>query len=202
MYLNTELTTNEYLQIHISRTPQKFIDKYDLNKYVTPYVWVFSEIRKRIYGLTQSGILAHNKLNKVLKPHGYTPVTHTPGLWNHHTRPIAFALVVDDFGVKHVGGKHARHLRDILAANYKGVHKDWTDEKFCGITLKWDYTSRTCELFIPGYIFAVLRQFNHPLPSGPELAPHKYASQNFKTSDPTAPITDNKTPPLPPIGIT
>ena len=76
-----------------------------------------------MYGLPQAGILAHNKLKKLLKPHGYTPATHTPGLWRHHTRPIVFALVVNNFGVKHVGGKHARHLCDILAANYEGVHK-------------------------------------------------------------------------------
>ena len=53
-----------------------------------------------MYGPPQAGILAHNKLKKVLKPRGYTPVTHTPGLWRHHTNPIVFALAVNDFGVK------------------------------------------------------------------------------------------------------
>ena len=161
-----------------------------------------SEIRKGMYGFPQAGILDHNKLKKILKPQGYTPVTHTPGLWHHHTRPITFALVVDDFGVKHVGEKHAQHLHDILAANYEGVHEDWTGEKFCRITLKWDYNRHTCELSMPGYILEVLRQFYHPLSSYPELAPHKYAPQNFKTSDPAAPIPDNKTPPLLTTGIT
>ena len=85
-------------------------------------------------------------MKKVLKPHSYTPLTHTPGLWRHHTRPIVFALVVDDFGVNHVGGKHARHLCDILDSNYEGVHEDWTGKKFCGITLKWGYTRLTCKL--------------------------------------------------------
>ena len=32
--------------------------------------------------------------------------------------------------------------------------------------------------------------------------PHKYVPQNFKTSDPTAPIPDDERPPLPPTGIT
>ena len=202
MYLNTYLTTNEYLEIHISRIPQEFIDECDLNKYVTPYGWVFDETRKGMYGLPQDGILAHNKLKKVLKPHGYNPVTHTPGLWRHHTHPITFALVVDDFGVKHVGEEHARHLREILAANYEGVHADWTGKKFCGITLKWYYTCRTCELSMPGYILAFLCRFHHPLPSRPELTPYKYAPRNFKTSEPTSPIPEDETPPLPPTGIT
>ena len=155
-----------------------------------------------MYEFPQAGILAHNKLKKVLKSHGYTHVTHTPGLCRNHTCPIEFALVVDDFGVKHVGGKHTRHLRDILAANYEGIHKDWTGKKICGITLKWDYTRRTIELSMPGCILAVLCRFHHPLPSRPELVPHKYAPQNFKTSDPTAPIPDYEKSPLPPTGIT
>ena len=120
-----------------------------------------------MYEFPQAGILAHNKLKKVLKSHGYTHVTHTPGLCRNHTCPIEFALVVDDFGVKHVGGKHTRHLRDILAANYEGIHKDWTGKKICGITLKWDYTRRTRELSIPGYILVVLYLFHHLLPSHP-----------------------------------
>ena len=41
------------------------------------------------------------------------------------TRPIAFALMVDDFGVKYVEEECANHLLDILLANYGGVHEDW-----------------------------------------------------------------------------
>ena len=37
-------------------------------------------------------------------------MTHTPGLWKHVSRPIAFTLVVDDFGVKYVGKKKDNHL--------------------------------------------------------------------------------------------
>ena len=118
-----------------------------------------------------------------------------------HT-PYFFSLVVDYFDVKHIGYKHARHICDILDANYEGVNEYWTGEKFCGITLKWDYTCRACELFMPGYILAVLCRFHHPLPYRPELAPHKYTPRSFKSSDPTAPNTSNETPPLLPTGIT
>ena len=54
---------------------------------------------------------------------------------------------------------------------------------------------------MPGYILAVLRLFHQPLPTRPELAPHKYTPQNFKASDPTASIPDDETPPLPTTGI-
>ena len=58
------------------------------------------EIIKAIYGLPQVGTLANNLLKKRLAPAGYYEMTHTPGLWKHVSRPIAFTLVVDNFGVK------------------------------------------------------------------------------------------------------
>ena len=113
---------------------------------------MFFEIQKGMYGLPQAGVLAHAKLESVLAPHGYAPTKNTPGLWTHSTRPIAFALVVDGFGVNYVGGEHAKHLFNILLENYEGGHEDWGGTKFCGITLKWDYIRRTCELSMPVYI--------------------------------------------------
>ena len=83
-----------------------------------------------MYGLPQAGVLAHQKLTSILAPHGYAPTKNTPGLWTHSSHPIAFALVVDDFGVKYVGEEHARHLLNILLANYEGVHEDWKAQSF------------------------------------------------------------------------
>ena len=100
---------------------------------------MFFEIRKGVYGLPQAGVLAHAKLKSILAPHGYAPTKNTLGIWTHSTRPIAFDLVVDNFGVKYVGEEHAKHLLNILLENYEGVHEDWGGTKFCGITLKWDY---------------------------------------------------------------
>ena len=97
---------------------------------------------------------------------------NTPGLWTHSSRPIAFALVVDDFGVKYVGEEHARHLLNILHENYEGVHEDWNGTKFCGITLEWDYTRRTCLMSMPGYIAAILAQFHHQRPANQNFPPY------------------------------
>ena len=68
------------------------------------------EMRKAVYGLPQAGILANKKLRHELEPHGYLEHETTPGLWYHKTRPVLFTLVVDDFGVKHVGKEHVDHL--------------------------------------------------------------------------------------------
>ena len=44
-------------------------------------------------------------------------------MWKHMSRPIAFTLVVDDFGVKYVGKKNADHLVATLKGKYK-ISKD------------------------------------------------------------------------------
>jgi len=109
------------------------------------------EIRKAIYGLPQAGVLANKLLKACLAPAGYYEVTNTPGLWKHVSRPIAFTLVVDDFGVKYVGKKHADHLVNALKKNYN-ISEDWTGSLYCGITLDWNYTQRTLDISMPGYI--------------------------------------------------
>ena len=97
--------------------------------------WIYMEIRKGMYGLPQAGILANQLLRKRLKPHGYFEVTNTPGLWKQETRPTTFTLVVDNFGIKFVGDKHARHLIATLSKYYT-VETYWTGGLYCGITLQ------------------------------------------------------------------
>ena len=103
MHLNIELDKYDFLRLSIKKIPQEFIDKYNLLDIVTPDGWIYSEISKAVYSLPQAGALAHANLKKVLEPHGYAPITYTPGLWRHRSQPIASALVVDNFGVKYVG---------------------------------------------------------------------------------------------------
>ena len=54
-----------------------------------------------MYGLPQARKLANDKLIKELAVKGFEPTNHTPGLWKHKTRPVKFALVVDNFGIKY-----------------------------------------------------------------------------------------------------
>ena len=57
MYLNTDLKDYENLRVHTSQIPEKFIQEYNLQKYVTPDGWVFLKIRKGVYSLPQAGVL-------------------------------------------------------------------------------------------------------------------------------------------------
>ena len=39
---------------------------------------------------------------------------HTPDLWKHISKPIAFTLVVDDFEAKYEGIEHSHHFLNVL----------------------------------------------------------------------------------------
>jgi hypothetical protein len=126
-----------------------------------------------MYGLPQAGILANELLQRNLAKDGYRPTQHTHGLWKHDTRPISFLLVVDDFGVKYVGREHAEHLMACIKKNYN-ISSDWNGSAYCGLTLEWDYKSRTVDLSMTGYIKAALHKYQHAAPARPEHAAHTW----------------------------
>ena len=90
-----------------------------------------------MYGLPQSGLLANKLLENRINKRGYQQSKLVTRLWKHNWRPIQFTLVVDDFGVKYVGEKHALHLKQTLEENHK-VTIEWDGTKYIGITLDWD----------------------------------------------------------------
>jgi hypothetical protein len=156
------------MRILLSRFPEEIVDKYNL-KALAVNGWVYIEIRKSMYGLKQEGLLcllANQLLQKCLTPFGYYPVRHTSGLWLHKTWPITFSLIVDDFAVKYVGKQHADHLRNTLLQSYE-ITTDWEAKVYSGMSLKWDYKNRTCDISMPGYVSNVLSKFQHDAPKYP-----------------------------------
>jgi hypothetical protein len=149
-YLDSPLPRFVYMKMWLSRFAKEIIKKYNL-KALAVDGWVYIEIRKGMYGLKQAGLLANQLLQTRLAPFGYYPAQHTPGLWLHKTRSIAFTLVVDYFAVKYVGKQHAEHLRNALLRSYE-LTTDWTAMVYSGMTLKWDYKNRACSISMPGYV--------------------------------------------------
>ena len=125
-YLATPLDRYEYMKMPIHLIPPKIIEENNLSSKIKNG-YLYMEIRRGMYGLPQSGILANKLLKERLEVHGYHEVEHTPGLFYHETRPIWFTLVVDDFGVKYVGKKHAKHLMKVLSEFYE-MEEDWLGE--------------------------------------------------------------------------
>ena len=72
-----------------------------------------------MYILPQSGLLANELLEKLLNKHSYHQSKLVPRLWKQECRPVQFTLVIDDFDVKYVGGKHALHLKQTPKEYYK-----------------------------------------------------------------------------------
>jgi hypothetical protein len=174
----------------LSRFPEEIVDKYNL-KALAVDSWIYIEIRKGMYGLKQAGLLANQLLQTRLAPFGYYPARHTPG---HKTRPIAFSLIVDDFDVKYVGKQHAYHLRNALLQSYE-LTTDWEAQVYSGMSLKWDYKNRTCNISMPGYVSNVLSKFQHDARKHPQHTPSKYvtpvygAKTQYATKDETPPLT-------------
>jgi hypothetical protein len=78
-YLNTEMERYEYMQLPIDIISQEIIGQYQLLPLVhNGYVYI--KIRKGMYGLSQAGIIANNKLRKHLATLSYILIEHTPGL--------------------------------------------------------------------------------------------------------------------------
>ena len=124
--------------------------------------------------MPQAGLIANELLKKRLAKAGYYDCQFTPGLWRHVWRPITFALVVDDFGVKFTGDVHANHLISTLKKDYE-VTVDWKGELFVGIKLEWDYDKRTLDTHVPGFTKRALHKYQHPTPKRPQHAPAKAA---------------------------
>ena len=166
-YYEMPMERYEYMRLPRALLPSEIVAQYHLDS-LAHDGWVYMEIRKGMPGLKQAGKIANERLRLHLAKYGYTPTPRTPALWKHATRPVTFTLVVDDFGIKYEGDDHAQHLITSLQALYK-VSIDWTASLYCGLRLVWDYTNRTVDVSMPGYIHAALHRFQHP--------PHRRAAR-------------------------
>jgi hypothetical protein len=192
-YLNTPLPRPEYIRVPLKQIPTKMMDLYNLRPLVHNG-YIYAEITQSMYGLPQAGRISNDALIPVLAKAGYHQSKIIPGLFKHESRPIAFALVVDDFGIKYVGKEHAEHLfQTLTSAEYK-ITIDWNGNTFCGLHLKWDYKNRMCDLSMPGYVQKALQKFEHPLPKKPQHSPHRWtkpqygAKQQMTEHDTSAPL--------------
>jgi hypothetical protein len=163
LYLNTPMARYECMCIPVKDIPATIMTQYKLAPLIHNGV-MYIEICKGVYGLPQAGQNANDKLLKYLAQDCYSQAANTPDLFTSATRPIAFSLVVDDFGVKYVGHEHEEQLVATLQKLYS-ITTDWTGSEYCGLTLLWDYDACTVDLSMPGYIKKALTHFQHTPPT-------------------------------------
>jgi hypothetical protein len=102
-----------------------------------------------MFGLPQAGIIAQEPLEKQLAEYRYHQSKIINSFWKHKTRPICFALAVDNFAVKYVDEEDAEHLINAIKKYYPmAVDKEAT--KYIGLTIKWDYTNQKAHIHMPG----------------------------------------------------
>jgi len=116
-YLNNDLPSPEWMSMPISIIPEEIIKQYKLKKIADENGMVWIKIVKGMYGLKQAGIIANQELRAHLKPYGYAPVRHTPGLWRCTQTDSIFTLVVDDFLIQYTSIFNAHHLINALQKN-------------------------------------------------------------------------------------
>jgi hypothetical protein len=115
-YLMAPMSQYEYVRMNLDDFPDEIIDEYNLRELASKDGGVIAECRRCVYGLPQAGILANKYLEKRLNEYGYYQSNFTNGLWlwSHKSRPIQFALCVDDFGITYVNESDVEHLKEAL----------------------------------------------------------------------------------------
>ena len=176
-YLNTPMDWPEFLCIKLNNFLEDVIENYKLRENVDKKGFVYVKCVRGMYGLPHALIMAQKLLKERLEKHGYHQSDKTPGFCKNDKRPISFTLIVDDFGVKYVDNKHAKHLINVLKKHFT-VAEDWEGEKYCGITIDWDYTKRQVHFSMPEYVKYSLTQIQHTLQTLTDQ-PHKHTIPVF-----------------------
>ena len=164
-YLGTPLVDKagkpavEYMCINLEHIPADVQAKYALADFAHTNGNVYMEISKSIYGLPQAGRQAQDRLVKHLKRHDFLQCRHTPSLFKHKTRDIAFTLVVDDFGIKYTHAEDLDHFLGVLRMQYEITEDRGSTQKYVGITIAHNREAKTMSLSMPGYIEKALGRF-------------------------------------------
>ena len=188
-YLNTTMEIYEYMKLRLETIPSEIVQQYGLNDLAADG-WVYIEIRKGMYGLKQAGKLANEQLKEHLAGFGYAPTPMTPGLWRHATNGVIFSLCVDDFLIKYRCKEDADHLLKTLQSKYT-ISTDWDAAAYCGVTLQWNYGTRTCDLSMPKYVQDALKVFLHPHPTKAQHAPHPWLKAMYGAKSQHVPPPDD-----------
>ena len=179
-FLASPMNREEFMRVHLKHFPSDIINRYQLKAKATNDGYIYIRIKKGMYGLKQAAILAYTHLKNGLEPHGYQPVQGTVGLWKHTSRPLAFCLCVDDFGIEYFNKHNVQHLLDCISPHYKYT-TDWDGKNYFGLTLDWAYEDGYVDISMPGYVPSALQRLNHKPMVSPQYSPHEHVPIKYGT---------------------
>ena len=93
-----------------------------------------------------------------------------------------------------LGDFHDQRLIDSLETHYT-VSKDWGGSLYCGISLKWDYKQRTCDISILTYVNKQLQKFRRDRPKHPQHSPFRAQERKYG-KDAQKPLEPDTSPPV------
>ena len=142
-YLGTPLKDpNAYVLIEADTVSDQLIDLYHLNDYVytnkSGKRMITFRLAKAMYGYPAAGLLSFNRLKTALEAADFYEHPIVDCLFLHKTRSIAFALIVDDMGIKFDNEDDLQYLISTISPHWK-VKLDRSGTKFLGMTLQWNY---------------------------------------------------------------
>ena len=198
-FLATPMLKPEYMRIMWKHIPEDIREKYDLYKLLADDGYIYVKIKRGMYGLKQAAVLAYDHLIANLANHGYRPVPHTLGIWEHKTRRTKFCLCVDDFGIKYFNKDDADHLITTLSKYYTCT-TDWPGKNFCGLQLDWNYDKGYVDISMPNYVRDCLVRFQHDLPPKLQHSPHQHTpiqygskgTRQYAKNEDTSALLDKK----------
>ena len=179
-YLGTPMDAPAYMSISMKQLSEEIKSKFNLQA-LAHNNQVMIQINKGMYGLTQAGRLAQDRLIPHLAQHDYIQSPTVPMLFKHKTRPIAFTLIVDDFGIKYINVADVEHLFTVLRKLYV-ITTDMTGSAYIGLTIRHDLQKHTIKISIPGYVRKAITRFAPSLlnttgkKSPMQYHPHVYGS--------------------------
>ena len=176
--LSSPMTKPEYMRIHSKYFFEDISRQYNIQQKIASDGFVYIKIKKGMYGLKQTAILAYQNLVKNMKPFGYFPCPSTTGLWRHKDRRTKFCLCTDDFGVKYNTDNDKQHFLDAFKTCYT-ISVNEEGKNYLGLQLEWNYQNGYVDIFMPTYISKLLSRLKHPNPLRPQHTPHRWTQPAY-----------------------
>ena len=70
-YFNTMMSRSEYMRLKISDLPENMVQQYNNEAKATKDGYMYLEMKRGVYGIPQSGLIAQQLLEKILNKKGY-----------------------------------------------------------------------------------------------------------------------------------
>ena len=146
----------EYIRITRKQLPDETMVEFQLDQYLDKDV-VYFEVNKGMYGLKQAGLLANERIVKLLAEHDYIQSKYVPCLFRSKDKRTSFCLVVDDLLIKAKPAEREK-LYTCLRTLYE-ITTDETGSKYLNIDIRRDFKAGFAGLSMRGYLARVNDRF-------------------------------------------